>query len=200
MAPNASTHLLSAFLFDNVNSNSAHFQRLLTDFLLGMFDSTHATILELGSLCRQCFYWTFGYTASSMASGVTAYTFSSKFLKALTTFLRAWHRLSPCLPGIMGPVLGFVVQSQGLRAVTLILSTYQPSSFGPRRAPCSHHFQGPSLQLLKFLLSLHQSPEHRMGPHSPLGLPARRRQRQQGSGKDRQLCSPWQRWDFFLSY
>lgn len=51
-----------------------------------------------------------------MASGVTPYTVSSKMtvLKVLATFLRTWQDLSPYFPGTTGPVLTFVLESQGL--------------------------------------------------------------------------------------
>lgn len=165
-----------------------------------MFDSTHTTILELGSLYPVLIWdlWLHGllcglrcHSLHLLFQNLEGPDHIPKDLAQAFSLIARDHGTSPWI---------CCAEPRPQGAISLILSTYQPSSFGPHRAPCSHHSQGPSLELLKFLLSLHQFPEHQMGPHSPLGLPTGRRQREQGSDKDRQLCSPWQRWGFFLSW
>lgn len=179
-------------LFDSINSILSHLQRPLPDSLLGTFDSTLTTKLELGSLSPVLLL--LDLRLHGLLCGLRC-----RSLHLLFQNLEGPDHI----PKDLTQAFSLLARDHGARAwmwcaeprpqgaASLVLSTYQPSSSGPHRAPCSHHSQGPSLELLKSLLSLHQSPEHQMGLHSPLGLPAEGRQREQGSDKDRQLCSSW---------
>lgn len=155
--------------------DSSHFQRLLTGSLLGTSDSTHISRASTGPLVTWPPLWPqiSQLTLSQNLEG------PDHIPKALALAFSLFARDHGARPWIC------CAEPRPQGATSLVLSTYQPSSFGPRRAPCSHHSQGPSPGLLKSLLSLHQSPEHQMGPHSPLGLPTGRRQRKHGSDKDR---------------